>query len=297
MKDKIIITSDWHIIESEIEEVDKILDEIYFKSGLKANKTIILGDVLDKYRPSNPPTATELEYLSYIFSKLTKEMKVILIVGNHERITKEKSYVNFLKFLGVEIYDEQYIENNKLFGHFYLKESKFGFNAEKTIKDLKYDLVLLGHQHDFQKLGENVYHLGSIRYVTFKEDTQTKKYFAYLEGDKIEFLPIKSCYKMYKLSANKTIFNRLKKLSPNSKVAVKINDFEFLKNNLEKLEEFRKKFKKFSIVKETPNQILENFKKIEISKLSVKDFFKSWLRSRKLDPEIKKLLIEVIYDN
>jgi hypothetical protein len=58
--------------------------------------------------------------------------------------------------------------------------------AEKTIAELKdYNHVFLGHQHSFQELSGNIFHLGSCRYINYNEAKDEGKYIFFFCDDDI----------------------------------------------------------------------------------------------------------------
>ena len=115
---------------------------------------INLGDWFDKCRP----TPAELKFGAEIVAKLKKKYRTVVLLsgtGRHNWLN-DVSVVEFFEHMGitpkgVDFHTE--IDGKKyLFGHFFTNKSTMEYGtAEYKISQLKkYDIVLLGHQHQPQ---------------------------------------------------------------------------------------------------------------------------------------------------
>jgi DNA repair exonuclease SbcCD nuclease subunit len=169
-----------------------------------------------------------------------------MLRGNHPSIDDKTSSVEYLQWLNVTLFEEIVEkDSNVYFGHFIVNESLMNFNnTTKSIKELaKFKYVFLGHQHHPQDLGNNRYHLGSVRYTSFGELNSDKKRIARLEGDKLEFIKLKSPYPLVEVFN----INELEDVEFDSKVRLTIKTFEQFKNDMGKVEKWKNKFKSFKV--------------------------------------------------
>ena len=125
-----------------------------------------------------------------------------------------------------------------------VNESNLAFGTGKCgIKDLdKYYKVFLGHQHQPQTLKEGrIWHLGSVRYCSFAEVKDQNKQIAILDGDKVEFIPLKAPIPMYKA---KKVEN-LAQIPKKTKVCLEVASFKELKENIGIINQAKEKFVEF----------------------------------------------------
>ena len=170
----LMFCSDFHIIESDLEEINSIFDELLIiKDKYCVNKLIIAGDSFDKISP----TSKELDCLASFLKKINLPI-VLLAANSHESTTQEQSVINHFGILKDNILVcKEYTDGNKLFvGHFIMNQSSKNFGGTVDSQTLQqYRYVILGHEHNFELSNSNWCQLGSIRYVDFKDDLDIPK--------------------------------------------------------------------------------------------------------------------------
>ena len=125
----IVFVGDIHLEEDSIEECFRILEEL--TKVYPENCTLVqLGDLTDK----NKLNSVELEALTEFVVGLASHFKqVIFIDGNHSKLDKNNSIINYLRFLreNIQVYqDELEIEfkgKKIIVGHFFLDTSNGAF--------------------------------------------------------------------------------------------------------------------------------------------------------------------------
>jgi len=209
---KILIVSDFHIREKDLEEIELVFSEILSikeKEGIQ--EIWIPGDIFDTTKP-NP---LELDCFSRFIKKF--DSAIIISAKSHETISAEQSVLNHFSILNPQykVYYNQHIveytsKTKFLLGHYFLQESLVNIGAEYSLKELKdkYRFIFLGHQHFYQELAENAFHLGSVRFIRFDEVKYPKKYIGILEiGDldkSFTKIPLKTPYPMIDIILRKT---------------------------------------------------------------------------------------------
>lgn len=293
----IIGFGDLHIEVDALSEIKGIIEEIcQIGKENSCNICFQLGDYCDKGRLY----ATELYSLSENTQKLKDSFNFVgILKGNHDVESTESSVIDFLEFLGVNICnDETMLETpfgKVLLGHWFLKESNdaFGTWQRYTLEELKkkyvYDHCLIGHQHDFQKLDEKTYHLGSSRYVAFGEKPSIKKKCFILNKDGLKFIELKSVIPMCNVSS----LEELQKLPDRTKVRYIFKSFDNLKNEIQQVDKVKDRFHSFKkkLDFSTINPIL-NLSSIQPDKnIKKEEIIKNWLERIK-DEEVKRILTE-----
>ena len=219
---KTLIVGDIHLEESNLEEIDNIFKEIF---TIKADAVIQLGDLFQ----FNRPTPKELMFGTSLIIKMKKHYNKVTILagtGTHD-ILHGHSVINYLKHLRVNVagivYEETIDNLNCCFGHFMTNKSLLEYGSYKyTLTELgKYDLVILGHQHQHQKLTDKIYHLNSIFFQHFNEAIDKYKRLAVIENGKLTFVPLKSPIPMVDVYS----IEELDKLDANTKARLIISDF------------------------------------------------------------------------
>lgn len=180
-----LISSDLHINEKN--RLDdfinnlKIIEKASHKR--KYDYYVIAGDALDK----KYPTVRELLVFGEHLNKIKAE-KIVLIRGNHVKISKDFSALDLYKYdkrvFVCDEYEIEYGKNKKLLiTHKTIEEAKVGVTNINlpgiSIKDLyKYDFVISGHIHKPQIFGKkkNILIPGSIEKVNFGEREENKFY-------------------------------------------------------------------------------------------------------------------------
>ncbi len=256
-----------------------------------------MGDWCDRSRLE----AKELYHFVSEAIKLKKNFQNVFgIEGNHDKFDNQISIISFLNLIGIRIFpgDELYLKTpfgNILLGHWFIDKSKdsFGTHHKYNFDDLtkrkpKFDYCFLGHQHDYQKI-ENIYHIGSARYVSFGENSEMKKKFVILNKEGLKFIDLKSVIPIYNVSSIK----ELEKVPARAKVRYTFKSFSSLKDDMKKVEILKPKFHFFK--KKIDFSVQSDFKKIEVKtdspKLNNKEIVYSWLNQLK-DNELRNILEE-----
>ena len=282
---RILVIPDIHIEEKAISEISNIIFEI---TSIKADIVVQLGDFYDK----NRPTPYELKFGTTIAQTLVdKYGKVIILsgTGKHD-ILNNTSIIEYLESVGVIVAKKDFVYNNILFGHFMLHESKLEYGTGKCgIKDLKkYKYVFLGHQHTPQKLADNIFHVGSIRYVNWNEVNDEYKRVYVIEDDKVTEIPLKSPIKMVDVNSIEELPNEKLK---NCKVRLVISSFNQFKKSIDKLTYWKDKFVEFKTKLDFEQDL--NTSKTSIEKANkqkkLQDIIDEGLRNVK-DKEVRELL-------
>lgn len=292
---------DVHEEEDHLKEITSIIEEVCEISlSYGVSHFFQLGDLCQKNRLE----ALELYYLLGHISKCKKTFKLVsLIEGNHDKKDNEISIISFLKWLGIKVYSDEYLLEtpfgNLFLGHFFVDKSKdaFGTHHKYTVENLKnkysFKYGLLGHQHDYQQI-DNIYHIGSARYVSFGENGNIKKKMAIWNKDGLKFIDLKSPIPIFNVSTIK----ELEKIPSRSKVRFIFKSFSSFKDDLKKVESFKGKFvdlkKKldFSSISPYSDDLSTKLKKIEGSgKINNKLMVEEWLKQIP-DTELRKILDE-----
>lgn len=184
---KLLISSDYHINEkNRLEDFTKNLRIIEETSQNDSyDYFIIAGDIFDKKHP----TIKELVVFSEHLQNIQAE-KIILIRGNHVKISKEYSALDLFKYdKRVSICDfseigTDNIRRNIFITHETILETLVGVNniniPGKSLEEFKdYDLVISGHIHKPQFIknkNTQVIVPGSIERVNFGERDEKKFY-------------------------------------------------------------------------------------------------------------------------
>lgn len=287
----LLVCGDTHITIDSIEELRDIFQEVS-TYGTKDTILVILGDMYDLKRPS----PRETYFGTYSINFLKQYFKdIVLLTGNHAELEKELTNVDYLKFLNITVCDEYEISESKdnagiFFGHFMTNVSKMQFGKEDKDRNIdalsEYKLVLLGHQHSFQKLTDTVFHLGSCRWTSYSEINDKEKYICKIDGDKVDFITLKSPFPMKEVNSIK----ELKEVNPKTKILLTYNSFEQYKNEIKEIGKWKDKFKKFKIKLDFQElQIMEYVKCKDGS--DYETLFNTFLTSIK-DAEVRKLLEE-----
>jgi len=237
-----LIIPDTHIASEYLDELDEIFEEVF---QIKADQCIHVGDFynLNKLNPEELAFGTELA------QRLNKHYKLVYMLsgnGRHEWLNGH-NIISYLESIGIRVKGmemELEIDGKKcFFGHGMTNQSRMEYGShEYTVKELrKYDIALLGHQHQFQHIEGNIYHIGSIFYQHFNEATDECKYVAMIEDGKLTFIPLKSPIKMYDVHDAKELPNIPKK----AKVRLVIKSFEEFKKQVDNFGKWKDNFHTF----------------------------------------------------
>ena len=282
-----LIIGDTHIVDEALDELELIFKEI--DSYIEVDEPIVqLGDLFDKKRPSPKEIDFTTKWITH-FQEKTNYITVLR--GNHPTIDDKTSSVEYLQWLGISLTDE--LETINLYcGHFIVNESIMNFNnTTKSIKELeKFKYVFLGHQHHPQDLGNNRYHLGSVRYTSFGELNSDKKKIARLKGTlttptSLEFIELKSPIPLVEVFS----ISELEDVDFSSKVRLTIKTFEQFKNDMGKVQKWKDKFKAFKVKLDFTNNPAEVKKIDKVDNL--RTVIEKWLAEIN-DVDVKKELEE-----
>lgn len=293
---KILFIGDLHIEEKAIQELDSIIREI---RHFKADMVIQLGD----FYQSNRPTPAELQFGTEVAKKLKSQFGRCLILsgtGTHDML-RGTSIVTYLYQLGIEVVGQEHeleVDGKKILsGHFMTNESLLEYGTHKhTVTELeeKYDLTILGHQHQFQKISDKVIHLGSVRYQHFNELQDKNKKIALLEDGKLTFIALSTPYFMTEVKGeNKTISDIIKELDsidPDTKVRLVLTDYTVFKDLSSHLVRYKDKFVDFKIKLDSANYSpVQCSNETKSNSLSL--FLKEYIGEIK-DEEVRQILLE-----
>ena len=287
---KKLIFTDPHIEEKALDELDVIFNEIY-NTKEEADALYMLGDYFEKKKP----TPREILFGTKWAVKFKKKFKnVLFLEGNHDR-TEDFSTVDYLEYLGIKIVSEL-TEDNIMFGHFMTNKSMMDYGTHRyTVTQLKkYDLVLLGHQHQPQKIDNNIIHLGSIRYTSFNEVQDKCKFYYILEDTKLKEIPLKTPIKMYEISPKDCedyTEEALSKIPNKSKVRVVYTNYEIFKSEINNIQRWKDKFLELKIKLDFDKPKVELKDTKEQKKLV--EILEEGIKKIK-DKDVKKLIQEVI---
>lgn len=327
----LMFISDIHILEKELLEINAILDEIIsIKKENSIDKLIIAGDTFEKVNP----TSKELDCFSKFIRKIN--LPIILLAANsHESTTPEESIINHFGILkdNVSVVKE-YADKCKLFvGHFGLREAKKTlFGATRSIKEFeKFNWVILGHFHSFEKVGRNCIQLGAVRYVDFSEVNDKFKHIAIClkyesNNPEWQFLPLKSPYPMVDMvleqkvvqkqekQATQTtdkgkkavskpsgegispinkLITQLDKLDPNTKVRIILKDYVLWREYLPLQQKYKDKFFVYRERKDFILNLKINSSQKE-NNYSLRESLVRWMKQNKIENKIQKILLEEI---
>ncbi|KKN07096.1 hypothetical protein LCGC14_1070640 [marine sediment metagenome] len=282
-----LVFADPHITDKNLKELDTVFCEIdrYLERG---ETLICLGDWYHNKRL----TATELEFGTSWVSYFNNTAGIFYMIrGNHPMVNfdKDESSVEYFKHIGIRVV-EDLILNNMYFGHKMTEKSDMFFNLnvpslsryDITTKELKkYRYSFLGHQHGFQIIDKNIYHIGAIIYNTFGEVKCEGRYIVKIEERPI-IIQLKIPIPMIDIMNIKDLDNT----SKNTKVRFIFNNFQNFKNNISKIQKYKKKFVEFKIKYDIEKKTEIN---IAIKKRNFGNLVEKWLANIK-DIDIKKEL-------
>jgi DNA repair exonuclease SbcCD nuclease subunit len=307
---RLLIFSDIHLREQDIEECNLVFDELISLSNKHSVDTVIsLGDNFD----NNHPNALELNCFAEFIKKLGNKEIILLAAQSHESETTELSSVDIYGILtpNVKVVKE-FIDKDKLYcGHFIVSEAikgKFGSTISKnTLKKYKY--VFLGHQHQHEIIKPNVCQLGSCRWINFDESQDKNKIVALIEGydtetPKLTYLPLKSPYPMKDIGVSPNIENSpisasnlthlrgiLDSFSPKTKIRCIFSNYNLWREFLPFESVYKEKFILFRIKKDfVMNEIIIAKKE----KQPLRESLVKWMDINKVDDKIREILINEI---
>lgn len=288
---KTLIVGDLHINERSIPEIEEIFEKDIFP--IKADRIIQLGDFFDR----NMPSPLEEKFACELVLKMKKYYKeVIILSGNGEHdVVRNTSIIEHFASLGVKTVVGDFIEGINLFcGHFMMYESNLAFGSGRMgIGDLaKYDKVFLGHQHSPQEIVKNnIYHVGSVRYVSFNE-VNDKKHVVLLEDGKMSFIALKNCIPMLDV----TDVRHLEQIDARTKVRVIFNSFEDYKKNASYVNKVGKKFFQFKVKMNFEESKIMNVASNKMNICPKNNLIQSYI-DKIVDKDVQQILRDQFKDN
>jgi len=294
------IVGDTHVDEDSFVETEHIFTEI---EKIEANELIFLGDVFHQ----NNPTPREINFVLKWFKRFKeKHQTVTVILGNHDLYAGFQT-TSLLKYIGIEVKPACVVPmvtsvGSFLLGHFFVVESKDNYSDTQLSiasysKDYKY--VLLGHQHRFQELTYNAWHIGSTRYVAFNEydiPLTTKKIGLIDFQGALTFKELKSPYPLKQFSSVDELYayyqNRIIDNVIYDKIRLKYLDFDTYKKDINRLDNIliplHHQIKiKLDFVN---NQVVRAYDtELKKGQITVEEVVKKWLDSIQ-DKDVQKIL-------
>lgn len=289
---KVLIFSDLHIDERNLEECECILNEILnIAKEHNVNSLWNLGDTFDKY---NPPSKCMDIYANFVKS-WNKEI-INVVASSHESTQIGHSILNHYAILEpkyvIRSEEMEVCEGKYLLGHYMVNESLYGYNVKRNIKTLrKYKYAFLGHQHSLQYMG-NVIHAGSCRYVSFSEYNDVKQVLILdLETDKISHIHLQSPVPMIVYGCNKNnannMYEAINDLHCRHKVKLIFNDLWSYKFLINEISRWGSKFVDFKI------ELNFQIKQVKSDLKTFGDFTPAlykYLAENNIDEEVKLIL-------
>jgi len=286
----IAIYGDLHIDEPSIPEIKEIFKEIYFNKDYK--RVVFLGDIFNKKKP----TPKEVDFFTWLVTEMLKKGAVDIVVGNHDESSTTCSALDYVRHIGVTMHRGEscvLLGNFKLgIGHFFTdKGDEFCRNELHKVSDLstKYSLTLLGHDHRFKQLADNVYHLGSIRRKSFNELEYGKPKYAEIDSETglCRFYDIISAIPMYEVTSVKEAL----KTDSKAKLRLVFSSFDDYLASVNQLPELKNRFEAFK-VKHNYTQKVEKKTTSTQKGRSFSDIFAKFLKETVKNVKVKSLIEE-----
>jgi len=299
-----LVFADPHIHKNSLEELSKVFQEIYdIAEEKKPTYIVCVGDWYDE-KNLNPEVLT----FGTVWVKMLAEKcsHFIMLRGNHPTLKSEVTSVDYTRWIkanGLIWVEDEFTIGNTLYAHAMTEKSDMCYNGElkgntkyerhtDTLKE--YDLVVLGHQHWKQFIEPNIWHLCSCRYVTFGEVDEDMKYVGFVRKGELELIPLTSPYLMIDIrTVEEADAIELPKIT---KVRFVVDDFKYLKENIDRIEKLKDKFFVFKRKLNFVDKTVSSTKSEDYQKKSLQCQIETWLNSIE-DEEVKKILIEELKDS
>ncbi|SNW62824.1 Mre11/SbcD-like exonuclease [Orpheovirus IHUMI-LCC2] len=221
---KILCIGDPHIMEDYLADYNKMVDEIYkVIDERKPDLIVIMGDVLDKHDKLHVDALICAENFIKECGRKTKTMLLIgnhdrpnnsVFLGNRHPFGQfrgnkdillceevEKLDMKGCKFLGVpyvspgrlmeainsKVTEEEILDMNIIFGHQEVKDCVYGNRKSKNGDSWPehYPLMINGHIHIYQKVGNNILYVGTPKQQNFGETEDKSISMIYIRDNKI----------------------------------------------------------------------------------------------------------------
>lgn len=252
MTGKMIISTDWHLKPSNIEEITELQrQELNVAEDNGITNHVWLGDIFDSRISQRQDVLNAFSSILDMYARM--EHKIYCIPGNHDKsdYSSDESFLDafkyhkgfkliteldafeiggiicyfmpffdnaiWLKEMDNDVLKEKNHKTHVLFTHIAFQGSRNndGSEVESDIKPSlfkNFGMVFSGHYHDFQEIGKNIVHLGSITQNNFGEDD--KKGFWLLDDDlTYAFIPSKGKrYRKVTVNLENTTFKQADKI-------------------------------------------------------------------------------------
>lgn len=289
-----LILGDVHVDLSSLEELETIFEEIYYSTSKEFDKIVFLGDIIN--HTEKRPHPEVLTFVTKLITDMTKNSEVIVCIGNHESWTDDKSTLDYLKYLNVNlIYHHGTIkigEKTVYIGHHFLDQSDEHYKDNRfKVKELteKYDFCLIGHDHKFRQHNEKFINLGSIRRTTFNEVTYGPPKYLKISAEslKMELCEVKTAIPMIDVFS----IEEARKVDSRTKLRLVFTSFEEYMKSINKLPELGRKFDTFKVLHNYVQKVSKVKKEVKKGK-SFEEMFGAFLNKEVKNKEVKKLIEE-----
>lgn len=317
----ILLTSDYHLDETRrFKDYQKSLIAIEeYSKKEKIDYYINGGDV---FHGRHNPTPLELKVFSTHIANIVAKRKII-IVGNHETINENLSFLDWAKRITkleiIPFFLETINKRRIYIAHRAIKEAEVG-SYQIRLKELSYidiqkktkaDIIILGHIHKAQLINQKnplVVVLGSIERVSFSERNEYKMFWI-LNIDNFGKIKIKKI-NLFSRPMKDIIYNiDTKELLVNGEKRMKLNFLEIKnailkvkvmgkKEDLKKInyDKFILKFKeayKLNLIFEHTNiELKNNMSGIKV--MNDIDILRTYCIKNKISKDIEKLCKQII---
>lgn len=205
MKNIAVISTDWHLQSKNLEQIIKLNEQEIIEANNHGTKLHIwLGDIFDSRVSQRQDILNGLTRIIEMYDEAGHQ--IICIPGNHDKTNynSRDSFLDAYKYHpsfdliddidvrnieGINCYFAPFFEDKLLyenleavegkegllFGHFAVSGSvnNDGTKVENRIKPSmfkSFQKVFLGHYHNYQEIGGNILHLGSLSQNDFSDD-------------------------------------------------------------------------------------------------------------------------------
>ena len=268
MKPVFTMSTDWHLKEDNIEAIKDLahqLCKLTLKLGLK--ETFCLGDILDSRIAQKQVVLKALEAILDIFRDYDVKLHLIPGNHDKSVYSSKDSFLDVFKHHPSAIIYRQYTQINRgryhihmmpyfeekvwikefkgitpisdggradvLLTHMAVKGSR---NNDGSIVDCKltpsylklWGRVYLGHYHDRQQIGKNIFHIPSIQQNNFGEDEHKGFTVFYQDGSHKLIKSDFQAYKCLKLDINDMSHKEIEELAKEHSTSSDRIRFEFL---------------------------------------------------------------------
>jgi DNA repair exonuclease SbcCD nuclease subunit len=202
-----------------LQQIEVIREVKKIARRYRVSHIFFLGDLFN----SQASTIDKFLYNSifYMIQSLAEVAPLYLLVGNHDIVKQINIFTPFTSIPNVKVVERSEtitVEGKKIdlvpwegqwaaphgdycFGHFGIKGATINnnqtvFTVEEQVEPKSlfgYKLVMAGHFHTRQMVGENLYHIGAVMAQSFKDTTEDRGcWLVNPENDSLKFLPIVS---------------------------------------------------------------------------------------------------------